>query len=57
MIEKFTVSVYSTKCNANTVSKARRILFTQGKRAIESLSPTSGALKQHLKRARYQAFI
>ena len=29
VIEKFVVSVYSSTCNADTVSEARQILFTQ----------------------------
>ena len=54
-IERYIVTTYSRTCPADTVNEARKILFSQGDRMIENVPPTEDALKQHIKRAVYQA--
>ena len=54
-IERFVVATYSRICPADTVNEARKFLFSQGDRMIENIPPTENALKQHIKRAVYQA--
>ena len=49
MIEMFVVLLYSRTCNTKLVNEARRILFSQGNRQIENISPTKDALLEHLR--------
>ena len=47
--------MYSKTCSLTNVNEARMELFTQCSRTIDNIPPTQNALKQHLKRAIYQA--
>ena len=44
-----------TRPSTKTVNEARQVLFAQGNKSIENISPTQAALAQHIKRAAYQA--
>ena len=54
-LEQFVVLLYDRTSSQVSVNEARKQLFTQKGRAIESLPPTQAALIQHTKRAAYQA--
>ena len=54
-LERFVVLLYAKTSEATSVNEARQSLFAQGSRDLENISPTQGALKQHIKRAVYQA--
>ena len=47
--------MYSRTCPYNSVSEARRYMFSQGTRALENIPTTEDALNQHIRRATYQA--
>lgn len=55
LLEKFIVLMYSRTCPVYDVNAARQFMFSNGKRAIESIPPTQDALYQHFKRSAYQA--
>ncbi len=55
LLEQFVVLLYDRTSSQECVNDARKQLFTQKGRAIDSLPPTQAALIQHIKRAAYQA--
>lgn len=57
ILQRFVVLMYHASSSAETVNEARRILFSQLNRPIESIPPTSDALFNHLKRAMLQCFV
>ena len=50
-IERFVIIMYSKTCTQTKVNDARKELFAQHGRTIDSIPPTHAALLQHLKRA------
>ena len=54
-LEKFVCLLYNA--NATRVNEARYDLFKRGKFTEDQLPPNSDALRQHIERANYQAFI
>ncbi|XP_063958716.1 uncharacterized protein LOC135154779 [Lytechinus pictus] len=54
-IERFFVVLYSRTSSLKKVNEARKQLFAQGNRQLENIPPTKEALRQHVKRAVYQA--
>lgn len=50
-LERFTVLMYSKNCGADSVNDARKLMFTQGLKSLESIPPSQHALFQHTKRA------
>ena len=50
-LERFTVLMYNKSSNLSSVNEARRMMFTHGLKALESIPPTQHALFQHTKRA------
>lgn len=54
-LERWTVIMYSKSCGCSRVNDTRRQLFCQGKRTLENIPPTQGALFQHAKRALHQS--
>jgi len=54
-LERLTVLMYSKNCAAQSVNKARKLMFTQGLKSLDSISPTQNALFQHVKRALHTA--
>jgi len=55
LLERFVVLLYDRTSDLVTVNNARKWLFTQKSRSLENIPPTQEALKQHIKRASYQA--
>ena len=55
LLERFVVLLYDRTSDLLMVNDARKRLFTQKSRSLENIPPTQGALKQHIKRASYQA--
>lgn len=53
--ERFIVLLYDRTCGNVSVNLARKQLFTQCGRTIDSLPPAKAALIQHTRRAAYQA--
>lgn len=49
------VLLYDRTSELVKVNDARKWLFTQRSRSLESIPPTQAALTQHIKRASYQA--
>jgi len=47
--------MYSNTTELEKVNEAQQMLFSKGKRSVESISPTQGALLQHIYRTIYQA--
>ena len=56
-IEQFVVSMYEKNSTVTTVNAAWQKLFSQRCKAIENISPTQDALRQHTLRAAYRAFV
>ncbi len=54
-LERFVVLLYDRTSSYGHVNEARKHLFTQNGRSIDALPPTREALKQHIRRAAYQA--
>ena len=54
-LEKFVVMMYDRSSTAEGVDAARLDMFAWKQRPYEAIPPTQGALKQHVKRAAYQA--
>ena len=54
LLQRYVVLLYDRTSELPTVLEARKHLFTQKGRQIESLPPTEAALLQHTKRATYQ---
>lgn len=55
VIEQFVVLMYDKSTKCRNVNAARRELFTKRGRTIDAIPPTHAALKQHVKRAVFQA--
>ena len=56
-LEKFVVHMYDRSSAATGVDEARLDLFARKQRSYDAIPPTSAALKEHAKRAAYQAGI
>ncbi len=56
-LERFTVVLYDRASSLESVDEARKELFCQKNRTMESIPPTQDALLQHSKRVVYQAGI
>ncbi|KAJ8367592.1 hypothetical protein AAFF_G00314420 [Aldrovandia affinis] len=54
-LEKFVVMMYDRSSTAEGVDDARLDMFSRKQRPYEAIPPTRSALKQHVKRAAYQA--
>lgn len=57
VLERFVILLYDRASTLSNVNDARKYLFTQKNRSIDNIPPTSAALRQHIKRAVYQAGI
>ena len=57
LLERFVVLMYDRTSDIIEVNKAWKQLFAHKARALENISPTQEALKQHIKCACYQANI
>ena len=57
MIEKFIVLLYDRSTTSFKVDKTRKKLFSQKNSLFDNIPPTSAALKQHVRRAAFQASI
>ena len=57
LLERFVVLMYDRTSDIMEVNEAREQLFAHKARALENIPPTKAALKQHIKRACYQANI
>ncbi|CAB3998852.1 Hypothetical predicted protein [Paramuricea clavata] len=55
LLERYVVLMYDRTSESTNVNDARKQLFTQKSRTLENIPPTQAALKQHIKRTRYQA--
>ena len=55
VLEEFVVLMYDKSSSYKSVNEARLDLFARKQRAYDSIPPTSAALKEHCKRAAYQA--
>ena len=55
IIERFFIVLYSRTSSLKKVNEARKQLFAQGNRQLENIPPTKEALRQHVKRAVFQA--
>ncbi len=56
-LEKFIVLMYDRSSSASGVYEARLVLFACKQKTYDAIPPTRGALKEHAKRAAYQAGI
>lgn len=56
-LERFIVLLYDRSSAATGVNEARLDLFARKQRSYDSIPPTQAALKEHAKRAAYQAGI
>ena len=57
LLERFVVLMYDRTSDIMEVNEARKQLFAHKGRTLENIPPTQAALKQHIKRACYQANI
>ena len=55
VLERFVVLLYHRTSDQEKVNDVRKVLFTQNSRSLENIPPTEAALRQHIKRASYQA--
>ena len=55
VLERFVVLLYDRTSDLELVNDARKWLFTQKSRTLDNIPPTQAALRQHIKRASYQA--
>ena len=55
VLERFVVLLYHHTSDQENVNDIRKVLFTQNSRSLENIPPTEDALRQHIKRASYQA--
>ncbi len=55
-VERFVVLLYDRTSDILNVNDSRKHLFIQKARSLENLPPTQEALKQHTRRAIYQAY-
>ena len=51
ILQKFVVLAYDKNIQTTDINKAREVLFSKGKRALDKIPPTAAALKQHANRA------
>ena len=54
-LERFVVLMYDRTSECLEVNEARKQLFKQKSRTLETIPTTKAALEQHIKRASYQA--
>ena len=54
-LERLVVLMYDRTSECLEVNEARKQLFIQKSRTLETIPPTKAALEQHIKRASYQA--
>ena len=54
IMQWFVVLLYNRTCDLINVNEARKQLFCQGLRILETIHPTEAALLQHCKRTVYQ---
>lgn len=54
-LERFVVLMYDRSSDVTTVNEARLNLFARKQRPYDSIPPTQAALKEHAKRASYEA--
>lgn len=57
VLERFVVLMYDRSSSSTNVNEARLDLFARKQRTYESIPPTQAALKEHVKRAAFQAGI
>ena len=57
LLERFCVVIYDKTSDLKSVSEARKELFCQKNRTMETIPPTQDALLQHCRRVAYQAGI
>ena len=50
-LERWTVLMYSKNCNAELVNDARKLMFSDSLRSLDSIPPSKNALFQYIKRA------
>ena len=55
VLEHFVVTLYDRTSPVHKVNQSRQYLFTKKNRTLENIPPTQSALKEHAKRAAYQA--
>jgi hypothetical protein len=55
VLEHFVVTLYDRTSPVHTVNQCRQYLFTKKNRTLENIPPTQAALKEHAKRAAFQA--
>lgn len=55
VLERFVVLMYDRSSASMTVNEARLDLFAKKQMSYELIPPTKGALKEHVKRAAFQA--
>jgi hypothetical protein len=55
MIERFIILMYDRSTSAADIDSVRLDIFARKKRLCDAITPTQAALKQHTKRATYQA--
>ena len=53
-LQRFVVLLYDRTSELQSVNQARKQMFSKGKRQLENIPPTLGALQQHTLRAVYQ---
>ena len=56
-LEYFTVILYDKTSHLENVDEARKYLFCQNNKTMQTIPPTQNALLQHSKRAAYQAAL
>ena len=57
LLERLVLLMYDRTSDIMEVNEARKQLFAHKGRTLENIPPTQAALKQHIKRACYQANI
>ena len=57
LLERFTVILYDRTSSLKSINEARRVLFCQRSKTMETIPPTQDVLLQHCKRVAYQAGI
>ena len=54
-LQRFVVLLYDRTSSETDVNIARKVLFSKKSRQMNTIPPTKGALREHCKRAAYQA--
>lgn len=57
LMERYTIVLYDKTSGLKSINEARRELFCQRSKTMETIPPTQEALLQHCKRVAYQAWI